>query len=161
MGGLENPNFESSSIHEEDPNHNHHHHGHSSIDQINNDLSLNNTNSNQNDVSEQHCHTLDDLMADKRRNATVWRKLIIVLVLCILFMIGEIVGGILAHSISIQTDAAHMASDIAGFFFSILAIYVSGKSNNSLFYICLFLEIIYLSKVQQEKCHLAIIEVKY
>jgi zinc transporter 2 len=42
-------------------------------------------------------------------------------------MVGEIVGGIIAHSISIQTDAAHMASDIIAFFFSIMAIYISGK----------------------------------
>lgn len=42
-------------------------------------------------------------------------------------MIGEIVGGIIAHSIAIQTDAAHMAADIAGFFFSIVALYISKK----------------------------------
>jgi zinc transporter 2 len=42
-------------------------------------------------------------------------------------MIGEIVGGIIAHSIAIQTDAAHMAADIAGFFFSIVALYISNK----------------------------------
>lgn len=71
-----------------------------------------------------HCHVQK---ADTTRNKTVWRKLITVLILCIFFMIAEIVGGILAHSISIQTDAAHMAADIAGFFFSIMAIYISGK----------------------------------
>ncbi len=69
----------------------------------------------------------DDLL-DKKKHQVVWRKLIIVLVLCVLFMIGEIVGGILANSISIQTDAAHMAADIAGFFFSIMAIYFSTMS---------------------------------
>ena len=75
-------------------------------------------------VKEDHCHVQK---SDTKRNATVWRKLITVLVLCILFMIAEIVGGVLAGSISIMTDAAHMAADIAGFFFSIVAIYVSGK----------------------------------
>ena len=73
---------------------------------------------------DEHCHVRKN---DKTRNKTVWRKLITVLVLCIFFMIGEIIGGILAHSISIQTDAAHMAADIAGFFFSIMAIYISSK----------------------------------
>lgn len=73
---------------------------------------------------EDHCHT--DILS-KDTNKIVGYKLITVLILCILFMIGEIVGGILAKSISIQTDAAHMAADIAGFFFSILAIYVSKK----------------------------------
>lgn len=74
---------------------------------------------------DDHCHVSVNL--DKDRNKTVWYKLITVFILCILFMIGEIVGGILASSISIQTDAAHMGADIAGFFFSILAIYVSEK----------------------------------
>ena len=74
---------------------------------------------------EDHCHVKKD---NNKRNVTVWRKLITVLIMCIFFMIAEIVGGILAHSISIQTDAAHMAADIAGFFFSIMAIYISGKA---------------------------------
>ena len=73
---------------------------------------------------DEHCHVLKN---NKTRNKTVWRKLITVLILCIFFMIGEIIGGVLAHSISIQTDAAHMAADIAGFFFSIMAIYISFK----------------------------------
>ena len=75
-----------------------------------------------------HCHVVkpNDLL-DKKRHAIVWRKLISVLILCTLFMVSEIVGGLLANSISIQTDAAHMAADIAGFFFSILAIYISTK----------------------------------
>lgn len=72
---------------------------------------------------DDHCH----VSIDKDRNKTVWYKLITVFILCIMFMVGEIIGGILAKSISIQTDAAHMAADIAGFFFSILAIYVSEK----------------------------------
>lgn len=103
---------------------------------------LNNPNFNQSDDNieianlppslpqNDHCHPLDeiDTLEDISRNTTVWRKLITVLILCVLFMIGEIVGGILAGSISIQTDAAHMAADIFGFLFSIVAIYVSGKS---------------------------------
>ncbi|CAF0714377.1 unnamed protein product [Brachionus calyciflorus] len=72
-----------------------------------------------------HCHIRKEKKPN--RNKTVWRKLIIVVILCIIFMIGEIIGGIIAKSISIQTDAAHMASDIVGFFFSIVAIYVSEK----------------------------------
>lgn len=74
---------------------------------------------------ENHCHVPKN---DAVRNKTVWRKLVTVLIMCIFFMIAEIIGGILARSISIQTDAAHMAADIAGFFFSIMAIYVSGKA---------------------------------
>lgn len=73
-----------------------------------------------------HCHVYTKIKKDNK-NRVVWRKLITVLILCVFFMILEIIGGILAKSISIQTDAAHMAADIAGFFFSILALYVSNK----------------------------------
>ena len=79
-------------------------------------------------AEEKHCHVIGkDWTLEKQRNATVWRKLITVLILCVVFMVAEIIGGIIAKSIAIQTDAAHMAADIAGFFFSIVAIYVSGK----------------------------------
>jgi hypothetical protein len=94
---------------------------------LDDNLNDNHLNSTSSSVSD-HCHVLkNNSLLDKRRNANVWRKLILVLILCVLFMIGEIVGGIIAHSISIQTDAAHMAADIAGFFLSIVAIYMSGK----------------------------------
>jgi Co/Zn/Cd efflux system component len=87
-----------------------------------NKSTVNNTNEF---VLEDHCHTG---LLHKDTNKIVRRKLSIVLILCVLFMTGEIIGGLLAHSISIQTDAAHMAADIAGFFFSLLAIFVSKKS---------------------------------
>ena len=76
-----------------------------------------------------HCHVGNkDLEQLKKRNKPILRKLICVLILCILFMIAEIIGGLLANSISIQTDAAHMAADIVGFFLSIVAIYIAQKS---------------------------------
>ncbi|GAB5353071.1 hypothetical protein AAMO2058_000006900 [Amorphochlora amoebiformis] len=45
--------------------------------------------------------------------------------LCILFMVAEIVGGILCGSIAILTDAAHLLSDLAGNLISICSIYIS------------------------------------
>ncbi|XP_047338142.1 metal tolerance protein B-like [Impatiens glandulifera] len=41
-------------------------------------------------------------------------------------MAVEIAGGMKAHSLAILTDAAHLLSDIAGFFISLLAIWASG-----------------------------------
>ena len=93
-------------------------------------------NSNENSVAVimgdntgKHCHEPNN---DQDRNKTAWYKLITVLCMCFCFMIAEVIGGIIAGSIAIQTDAAHMASDIAGYFFSILAIYISGKSKRIL-----------------------------
>ena len=51
-------------------------------------------------------------------------KLVCVAIICLLFMSVEIVGGIVASSLAILTDAAHLMSDIAGFLISILAIYL-------------------------------------
>lgn len=40
----------------------------------------------------------------------------------------EVVGGIVAGSLAILTDAAHMLSDVAGFVISIVAILIGRKS---------------------------------
>jgi len=42
-------------------------------------------------------------------------------------MTAELFGGLIAGSLAIMTDAAHLLSDASGFFISIAAIYVSKK----------------------------------
>jgi zinc transporter 2 len=39
-------------------------------------------------------------------------------------MVIEFFGGIMANSLAIMTDAAHLLSDISGFFISIFSIWV-------------------------------------
>ncbi|KAL3658034.1 hypothetical protein V7S43_017076 [Phytophthora oleae] len=53
------------------------------------------------------------------------RKLQLACVCSLLFMCAEIVGGFLAGSLAIMTDAAHLLSDVAGFCISLFAIWVS------------------------------------
>lgn len=53
------------------------------------------------------------------------KKLILVSMICIIFMLVELIGGLLANSLAIMTDAAHMFSDVSGFFISICSILVS------------------------------------
>ncbi|CAH0514405.1 unnamed protein product [Peronospora belbahrii] len=53
------------------------------------------------------------------------RKLQLACVCSLLFMCAEIIGGFLAGSLSIMTDAAHLLSDVAGFCISLFAIWVS------------------------------------
>jgi zinc transporter 2 len=48
-------------------------------------------------------------------------------------MIVELLGGLLAGSLAIMTDAAHLLSDGSGFFISICAIYVSKKRPTFIF----------------------------
>jgi cation diffusion facilitator family transporter len=78
-----------------------------------------------------HCHTqsTDDKNAKLMRNRSARIKLILVTLLCVLFMVAEIVGGVLADSLAIQTDAAHMATDLAGFLLSLFAIHMSNKES--------------------------------
>jgi zinc transporter 2 len=49
---------------------------------------------------------------------------------CFMFMMVEIIGGILSGSLAILTDAAHQLSDVAGFVISFVAIWMSTKKGN-------------------------------
>jgi len=54
-------------------------------------------------------------------------KLWMVVVVCVLFIIAEVVGGVIANSLAILSDAVHLGSDLFGFFISIVAIQLSKK----------------------------------
>ena len=62
------------------------------------------------------------LDSKKQDHRTAVRKLVIVSAVCITFMILELLGGMLAHSLAIMSDAAHLLSDFSGFAISIVAI---------------------------------------
>jgi len=70
-----------------------------------------------------HCHQSRAEGVDKRAR----RKLIVASILCLLFMIAEIVGGVLSNSLAIATDAAHLLTDFASFLISLFAIWMSAK----------------------------------
>jgi zinc transporter 2 len=55
------------------------------------------------------------------------KRLIIVASVCLLFMIAEVVGGLLANSIAIMTDAGHLLSDLIGFAISVISLYISQR----------------------------------
>ncbi|KAL6182762.1 hypothetical protein ACLB2K_044175 [Fragaria x ananassa] len=61
----------------------------------------------------------------KERSASM-RKLLIAVVLCVIFMTVEVVGGIKANSLAIMTDAAHLLSDVAAFAISLFSLWASG-----------------------------------
>ncbi|XP_045780879.1 zinc transporter 2-like isoform X1 [Maniola jurtina] len=70
-----------------------------------------------------HCHRSRNEEIDKRAR----RKLIIASILCVIFMIGEIVGGILSNSLAIATDAAHLLTDFASFMISLFSLWVASR----------------------------------
>ncbi|XP_017154066.1 zinc transporter 2 isoform X1 [Drosophila miranda] len=70
-----------------------------------------------------HCHRARSEGVDIKAR----RKLIIASVLCLVFMIAEIVGGYLSNSLAIATDAAHLLTDFASFMISLFAIWIAGR----------------------------------
>ncbi|KAK4534680.1 hypothetical protein CDCA_CDCA02G0705 [Cyanidium caldarium] len=61
------------------------------------------------------------------RNRRARRKLLTSSVLCFAFMSAELVGGYVAGSLAIMTDACHLLSDLAGFIISLVALQKSQK----------------------------------
>lgn len=74
--------------------------------------------------SDEHCHKERD---STEMNRKARRKLITASILCVIFMIGEIIGGVLSGSLAIATDAAHLLTDFAAFMISLFAIWVGQR----------------------------------
>mmetsp|Transcript_39977 Transcript_39977/g.61178 ORF Transcript_39977/g.61178 Transcript_39977/m.61178 type:complete len:289 (-) Transcript_39977:627-1493(-) len=72
----------------------------------------------------------DQQFTKKKREAeAAMRKLLFVAIICFVFMICEIIGGLYSGSLAILTDAAHMFSDVTGFLISWAAVYISQRSS--------------------------------
>ncbi|XP_069940870.1 proton-coupled zinc antiporter SLC30A2 isoform X2 [Cherax quadricarinatus] len=73
-------------------------------------------------ISSDHCHT-PRFSSRASRQAMI--KLFVACGLTTLFMIAECIGGYLANSIAIMSDAAHLLSDLTSFIVSLVAIYLA------------------------------------
>ena len=51
-----------------------------------------------------------------------FKQLLAVVIICFIFMLVEVVGGVISGSLAILTDAAHMCSDVGGFVISMFSI---------------------------------------
>ncbi|MFQ6659172.1 hypothetical protein Gotur_028172 [Gossypium turneri] len=67
---------------------------------------------------------------DAEERSASMRKLLIAVVLCVIFMSVEVVGGIKANSLAILTDAAHLLSDVAAFAISLFSLWAAGWEAN-------------------------------
>lgn len=74
-------------------------------------------------LPEDHCHRERNEEVDKKAR----KKLLLASVLCVLFMVAEIIGGVLSNSLAIATDAAHLLTDFASFMISLFSIWVAGR----------------------------------
>ncbi|CAJ0580957.1 unnamed protein product, partial [Mesorhabditis spiculigera] len=81
-----------------------------------------NGSNNNDDGSRTHCHLMrgwpGGLCQDRRAERVLWA----VACLSAFFICLELVGGYLAHSLAIMSDAGHMVSDLVSFLISICAI---------------------------------------
>uniref|UniRef100_A0A8R1XT39 Uncharacterized protein n=1 Tax=Onchocerca volvulus TaxID=6282 RepID=A0A8R1XT39_ONCVO len=77
-------------------------------------------------IEEFHCHSDEDehpVTTDRRAIRILWTSAII----CLIFIISEIIGGYLAESLAIITDAAHLLTDFAGMLVSLFALYMAKR----------------------------------
>ncbi|CAK6965806.1 zinc transporter 2 isoform X1 [Scomber scombrus] len=75
-----------------------------------------------------HCHDNSRAQEDREREKKTARKrLYVVSVVCLIFMIGEIIGGYFAGSLAVMTDAAHLLVDFTSFIISLLSLWLSSR----------------------------------
>lgn len=75
-----------------------------------------------------HCHVQSAESRDSHPvDKSARRRLIAASIICLVFMIGEVVGGVLSNSLAIATDAAHLLTDFASFMISLFAIWLSSR----------------------------------
>lgn len=67
------------------------------------------------------------MKAHEKQNKKNLKKLYISVLICFLFMIGEIIGGTISGSLAVLTDAAHILSDILGFCISIISLRITQR----------------------------------
>ncbi|XP_063770995.1 probable proton-coupled zinc antiporter SLC30A3 [Pseudophryne corroboree] len=73
-----------------------------------------------------HCHG-PSLSSVSQQKLQARRKLYFACGVCFLFMIGEVVGGYIAHSLAIMTDAAHLLTDLGSMCVSIFSLWISTR----------------------------------
>lgn len=76
-----------------------------------------------------HCHSDSNDSRSGLDHATITarKRLIFASIICLIFMVIEIVGGIVANSLAIVTDAAHLLTDFASFMISLLSIWYASR----------------------------------
>lgn len=79
-------------------------------------------------LKEEHQRRRESARSEQRR---VRAKLIAATVFAVLFMSVEVAGGIIAGSLAIVTDAAHLFTDVANFITAILASHLSEQPASS------------------------------
>ena len=80
---------------------------------------------------EEHFKHSDFHQKLKIENKNAISKLVRICIFCATFMTIEFVGGYIAGSLAIMTDAAHLLSDLAGFLISMFSLFIAMRPANS------------------------------
>jgi len=79
----------------------------------------------QHEHSDKHHPHHDEAAEDKERRQEVLRKLKTASLLCVTFFLVEVVGGLLAGSLAVLSDAAHLAADLSAFIVAIIGFHIA------------------------------------
>jgi zinc transporter 2 len=94
------------------------------VNDINNNKNINQAH----DVSAEYKQISEEDKEEENLPDKNLQKLWVVSAICLVFMIVEVIGGYLANSLAIMSDAAHMFSDLLGFMISIVSIIIAKRS---------------------------------
>ncbi|XP_041089797.1 zinc transporter 2-like [Polyodon spathula] len=79
-------------------------------------------------AQQQHCHgKVGETSRGEREKRRARLQLYVASAVCLVFMIGEVVGGYLAHSLAIMTDAAHLLTDFASMLLSLFSLWMASR----------------------------------
>ncbi|OWK51196.1 Zinc transporter 3 [Lonchura striata] len=74
-----------------------------------------------------HCRCSPPTPSPGQGRLQARRQLSVACAVCCLFMVGEVIGGYLAHSLAIMTDAAHLLTDVGSMSVSLFSLWVSNR----------------------------------
>nr|XP_030125697.3 zinc transporter 3 isoform X1 [Taeniopygia guttata] len=74
-----------------------------------------------------HCRCSPPTPGPGQGRLQAGRQLSVACAVCCLFMVGEVIGGYLAHSLAIMTDAAHLLTDVGSMSVSLFSLWVSNR----------------------------------
>jgi len=81
------------------------------------------------------CHFDKKTQQEIEKAKKARKKLLFASAFCVIFMIAELIGGFLASSIALMSDALHLLSDCGGLMISVVALWMSQKdATNKLTY---------------------------
>uniref|UniRef100_UPI0037E92E7D proton-coupled zinc antiporter SLC30A2-like n=1 Tax=Semicossyphus pulcher TaxID=241346 RepID=UPI0037E92E7D len=87
-----------------------------------------NQEASQKDVCIKHCHENNLALEDREQEKKVARRrLYLVSGICLIFMIGEFLGGYFAGSLALMTDAVHLLVDFTSFIISLISLWLSSR----------------------------------